>query len=192
VENDGSYSSYMVDKTRYIFFQHSNGLVDWKNNFDFPSKAYKDMDIPWRCHRGFLKVWKSIIPYIDKILLKNEFVSCVITGYSHGGALSALCFEYVWYNYPDIRDKIFGFSFGSPKIFYGKKNYDMLKDRFSKYINVVNSDDIVAKVPPSFLGYKHMGKVLYIGNGRKLFSVNSHKPENYMTALRDLRCIVDI
>jgi hypothetical protein len=192
VENSGSYSTYKIDKTRYIFFEHSNGYTDWKNNFDFPSKAYKGMDIPWRCHRGFLKVWKSIIPHLEKMLENMDFDSCVIVGYSHGGALSALCFEYVWFNYPDLRNNIYGFSFGSPRIFYGKRNFEFLSERFTKYINVINSDDIVTKLPPLFLGFRHMGKHLYIGKDRKLVSVNSHKPESYKTSLKEIRCVIDI
>ncbi|MBE6649037.1 MAG: lipase family protein [Ruminococcaceae bacterium] len=192
VENDGSYSSYTVDKTRYIFFQQSNGKTDWMNNFDFPSKAYKGMDIPWRCHRGFLKVWKSILPYVEKLLKTSSFESAVVVGYSHGAALSALCFEYVWYNYPDIRNNLYGFSFGSPRIFYGKRNYSFLKERFSKYINVINSDDIVTKVPPSILGYRHMGKLLYIGRDKKFFSINAHRAESYRESLKEIRCIIDV
>lgn len=192
VENDGSYSTYMIDNTRYVFFQHSNGKQDWINNFDFPSKAYKDMDIPWRCHRGFLKVWKSISPYMDKIIALQDFRKCVVVGYSHGGALSSLCFEYIWYNLPKIRENLYGVSYGSPRIFYGKKNYDFLKERFSKYINVINSDDIVTKVPPRLLGYRHMGKILNIGRDKHFLSINSHRPESYKKSLLELRCVVDI
>lgn len=192
VENAGSYSSYKIDKTLYIFFQHSHGRVDWKNNLDFPSRAYKGMDIPWRCHRGFLRVWKSVLPYVKKVLETNTFSYCVIVGYSHGAALSALCFEYVWYNFSRIRENLYGVSFGSPRIFYGKRNFEFLSERFLKYVNVINSDDIVTKVPPSFLGYRHMGKLLYVGREKNFFSVNAHRPESYKASLKDIRCIVDI
>ena len=192
VENDGSYASYKIDEKRYIFFQHSNGIQDWKNNFDFPSKAYKGMDIPWRCHRGFLKVWKSIMPYIEKLILPKDFEAAVIIGYSHGGALSSLCYEYVWYNYPEIRNRLYGFSFGSPRIFYGTKNYAFLMKRFEKYVNVVNSEDIVTKLPPYIMGYRHMGKVLDIGRDKKIPSVKAHRPESHRNALREIKCTIDV
>jgi hypothetical protein len=192
VENDGSYASYKIDEIRYLLFQQSNGVNDWKNNFDFPSRPYKGMDIPWKCHRGFLKVWKSIMPYVEQLLENHDFESAVVVGYSHGGAISALCFEYVWYNFPEIRDKLYGFSFGCPRIFYGRRNYIFLKERFNKFVNVINSDDVVTKLPPAIFGYKHMGKKLYIGQEKRFFSVNAHRAESYKASLREIKCTVDI
>ncbi len=192
VENDGSYATYKINDTRYILFQHSNGKGDWKNNFDFPSKAYKGMDVPWKCHRGFLKVWKSVMPYVEAALEKSEYSSAVIVGYSHGAALSALCFEYVWYNYPEKRDALYGFSFGCPRIFFGNKNHTFLEERFAKFVNIINSGDIVTKIPPAFLGYKHLGKLIHIGNSRNVLSVNAHKPDSYMNSLKSIRCVLDV
>ncbi len=192
VDEEGSYATYKIDGTRYIFFEKSNGAADWKNNFDFPAKPYDGMDVPWYCHRGFLRVWKGLVPYIEKILRSSMFDSAVIVGYSHGAALSALCFEYVWYNYSDVRDRLYGFAFGSPRVFYGKKNYDFLKTRFLQYVNVMNYGDIVTKVPPKIFGYRHIGKMLWIGNDKKLISVNAHRPESYKLALKGIKCVIDV
>jgi len=192
VENDGSYSTYKINDTRYIFFQQSNGKQDWKNNFDFPSKAYQGMDVPWRCHRGFLKVWKSLLPYIEANLEKSDFNSAIVVGYSHGAALAALCYEYVWYNNPEKRDCLYGFSFGCPKIFFGNKNHLFLEERFQKFVNIINSGDIVTKIPPSFLGYRHLGKIICIGNSGKYLSVNDHRPQSYLNSLKAIRCILDV
>ena len=192
VENEGSYATYKNDETRYLLFQQSNGKTDWKNNFDFPSVPYKGMDIPWKCHRGFLKVWKSLLPYVERVLAESTFKNVVIVGYSHGAALSALCYEYVWYNFSEKRNEIYGFSFGGPKIFYGKRNLSFLENRFQNFINIINSNDVVTKLPPLIMGYHRLGKVIKIGKEKSLFSINAHRPENYKKSLYELNCIVDV
>ena len=40
--------------TLYIYFQGSNSITDWVRNFLFGKKPYKDMETPYRVHRGFL------------------------------------------------------------------------------------------------------------------------------------------
>ena len=87
--------------------------MDWKNNFDFPAKPYKDMEVNWSCHRGFLRVWKSIEPYLEEVINDMTISQIYIVGYSHGAAIASLCHEYVWYHRPDLRDNgLEGFGFG--------------------------------------------------------------------------------
>lgn len=45
--------------TLYIYFQGSNSITDWVRNFLFGKRPYKDMEIPYRVHRGFLAAWKE-------------------------------------------------------------------------------------------------------------------------------------
>lgn len=42
------------EHTLTIYFQGSSSSVDWIRNFLFKKKPYKDMEIPYRVHRGFL------------------------------------------------------------------------------------------------------------------------------------------
>lgn len=88
VENDGDYAIHLEEDTLKIFFEWSNGKVDWKNNFSFAVKPYKDMKVVWRCHRGFLKVWKSIKPYIKEDIMNPKIKKIEIVGYSHGAAIA--------------------------------------------------------------------------------------------------------
>ncbi|MDD4773237.1 MAG: hypothetical protein PHZ09_06480, partial [Eubacteriales bacterium] len=68
VENDGSFAIDIEGTHLTIYFQQSDGLTDWEHNLDFPAVPYRDMPETWRCHRGFLKVWKSIEPYLIDII----------------------------------------------------------------------------------------------------------------------------
>ena len=54
------YCFIQEDKTLYIYFEPSDGKIDWKHNFMFRKKPYKDMKTPYYVHRGFLKCWKTV------------------------------------------------------------------------------------------------------------------------------------
>ncbi|MBR2024616.1 MAG: hypothetical protein IKA02_02265, partial [Clostridia bacterium] len=120
VENSGDYATERCGNTLFIYLESSNGSEDWKNNFDFPIKFNKRKgDIPFRCHRGFLRVWESIKPHLIDAITDTEVDKIIVAGFSHGAALAVLCFEYVWYFREDIRDKIEGYAFGCPRVLWG-------------------------------------------------------------------------
>lgn len=179
VENDGSYAFRRNGNALNLYFQHSNGGTDWKNNFDFPAKPYRDMEHKWYCHRGFLKVWKSIEPYIADMINDPTIKNIEIAGYSHGAAIAAMCYEYVKYNRPDVT--VSGVGFGAPRVLWGFASKAVL-DRFKGFVVVRNSKDIVTHVPPAFFGFRHVGEVLKIG-GKSKGLINDHRPENYVEGL---------
>lgn len=182
VENDGSYAIQRSGGVLKLYFQHSNGRTDWKNNLDFPAKPYRDMEHKWYCHRGFLKVWKSIEPIVIDYIMNPKIHTIEIAGYSHGAAIAALCYEYVKYNRPDVY--VSGVGFGCPRVLWGFASKTVL-DRFKGFVVVRNSKDIVTHVPPAFLGFRHVGEILKIG-GKSKGLINDHRPENYVEGLDNL------
>ena len=105
--------------TLYIFFEDSDGKTDWKNNVDFPAKAYRRMGkTVWFAHRGFLRVWQEILPLIAADVADRHFQKIIVAGYSHGGALALLCHEYVWFHRPDLRQTAKGVGFGAPRVLW--------------------------------------------------------------------------
>ena len=190
VGEDVSYCFLEDKKTLYIFFEPSNGEVDWKHNFMFSARPYHDMQIPYRVHRGFLKCWK----YVENIVIKKiteiddngKFCwnKIIVVGYSHGGALSMFAMECCWYYRPDIRDKIYGVGFDSPRVYAGFTVKKELQERWKQYIVFRNHTDIVTHVPPALFGYCHVGTVIQIGNDLKINSVESHYPEHILAALK--------
>ena len=191
VENNGDYAIEQISNTLYLYFQCSNGKEDWKNNLDFPVKPYKDMGIKWYCHRGFLKVWKSIKPYIENIIKDTKITKIVIVGYSHGAAIATLCHEYVWFNRPDLRDDcIEGYGFGCPRVFWGQNISKELKQRWENFHIIRNLNDIVTYMPPVSFGFHHVSQPINIGKKdkfkirlNKLKSVDAHRPENYIYSI---------
>ena len=181
VENAGDYAIKKDGNTLKIFFEWSDGKEDWKNNFSFfaiPWKPYKDMKKLWFCHRGFLKVWKSIEPYIKPYTKNPEIQKIEIVGYSHGAAIALLCYEYCIYNRPDI--EVCGVGFGCPRVFWGFIPKSV-KERFKNFMVVRNGNDIVTHVPPVLFGFHHISTMVKVGSTN---CVKDHYPELYLMHLK--------
>lgn len=184
VANSADYATERKKETLYIYFECSDGITDWVNNFDFPAKPYKRMGrTVWFAHRGFLKVWKSIEGHVRKDLLDRSVKKIVIVGYSHGAAVAALCHEYVWFNRPDLRHILEGYGFGCPRVFWGIRS-EKTNGRWENFTVIRNINDIVTHLPPVLFGFSHVGKLLKIGTRKKYSCVDAHRPENIATELR--------
>ena len=176
-----------------MLFEKSNGILDWENNLDFAAIArrdertvvpYSNMETIWYCHGGFLRVWKSILPYIEGALLDLSVREVISVGYSHGAALALLCHEYLWYNRRDLHTRIFGFGFGCPRVICGTVPRE--KERWNGFYVVKNIDDVVTHLPPRALGFRHVGRLLLIGDRGRYSRLDAHRQENYLLSLREL------
>lgn len=171
------------ENTLYIYFQDSDGGEDWRNNLDFPARPYKRMGkTQWHAHRGFVRVWKEIEPYIAPLIADYSLGSVIVTGYSHGGALALLCHEYVWFHRPDLRRRIEGYGFGCPRVLWGERGAD-ITSRWERFSVIRNIDDLVTHLPPRILGYFHVGRLIEIGEAGKYSRVDAHRAENIMREL---------
>ena len=148
-----------------ICFCPSNSKIDWKNNFHFWKKAYKDMEIPFRAHGGFLRCWKQVRDYIE-IQIRELQPSCItVTGYSYGGALAVLCMEDMAYLYPLM--KVSCITFGAPRVITWK-NWKKIKDRWNleglrSTLELKNGSDVVTAVPLMMWGFHHVSQITHIG-----------------------------
>ena len=179
-ENDGSYAIQKNGDKLTLLFEWSNGKEDWKNNFDFPVKPYRKMKNLWFCHRGFLKVWKSIEPNIAEAVADMTIHKIDIIGYSHGGAIAQLCYEYVKFNRPDV--EVAGYGFGSPRVLWGfaKK---AVKERFKGFKVIRNGNDLVTHLPPVLLGFHHVCEIVKIGKSEGL--IKDHYNFKYQEAMKE-------
>ena len=183
VENAGDYAVKREGNTLKLLFEWSDGKEDWRNNFDFPAKPYRHMEHLWFCHRGFLKVWKSIEPYIIEHINAPEIKRIEIVGYSHGAAIALLCYEYCIFNRPDVDTK--GVGVGCPRVFWGivpKK----VKERFKNFKVVRNGKDIVTHVPPALFGFRHISAIVEIGQDNSEGLIDDHRAENYLENLQNV------
>ena len=189
-ENDGDYFYEIKNNILYLYFQCTNGGDDWKNNFDFPAKPYSDMGSKWRCHRGFLRVWKSIKPFLIDVIMDENIEVVYIVGYSHGAAIATLAHEYVWFNRPDLRNNMKGFGFGCPRCYWGFRVKKFLKERWENFYPIRNINDLVTHVPPVLFGFRHVHKVVELENSdlknvhRNHPAVDAHYPDNYIYSIQ--------
>lgn len=182
VDNAGDFAVKREGDKLKIFFEWSDGREDWRNNFRFlaiPCKPYKNMPLVWFCHRGFLKVWKSIEPHLKSHIMNLDVAKIEIVGYSHGGAIALLCYEYCKYNRPDC--EIEGAGFGAPRVFWGIVP-DVVKERCKSFKVVRYGKDLVTHVPPAVFGFRHISEVVEIGESVGL--VADHYAEMYLDALK--------
>lgn len=184
VENCGDYALERDGDTLKIFFEWSDGATDWKNNFNFPAKPYRDMKNKWFAHRGFLKVWKAIEPHLEDAIFDLTISKIEIVGYSHGAAIALLCYEYVRYNRPDVF--VYGVGFGCPRVFWGFARRAVM-ERFDGFTVVRNGRDLITNLPPAAFGFRHVGAVLKVGKHEGF--IKDHYPENYLKGLDGSRCI---
>lgn len=183
-ENAASYFVERRGETLYLFFEKSNGAEDWKNNFDFPAKPYREMRDLWFVHRGFLRVFKTIESKIAGDVADTSVKNIVVAGYSHGAAIALLCHEYCVFHRPDIAKNIYGFGFGCPRVVWGALNC-RLRARFENFLVIRNCRDIVTHLPPAIFGFRHAGKLLHIGRHGHYGPIDSHRPEAYSTMLAE-------
>lgn len=182
-EETASYWHERTGDTLTIRFEWSNGKTDWRNNFDFPAKPYRDMGDKWYAHRGFLKVWKAIEPYLASAIRDPDIKFIRVAGYSHGAAIALLCHEYCKFNRPDCF--VTGVGYGCPRVVWGFVG-KAVRERFEGFMVVRNKHDIVTHVPPAIFGYRHPMAILKLRDGAIKNSVDAHRPEAYIESLEKL------
>ena len=165
-----------------IYFEPSNGTLDWLHNLDFHAAPYTDMHPPWQCHAGFLKCWKNVLPHLHEQILSPSVRRVQTVGYSHGAALALLCHEYIYFHRPDLRESMMGVGFGCPRVLYGCVP-DEIAARWERFFVVRNANDIVTHLPPRALGYCHVGNLVTVGEDRDMNAIDAHRPESYLQVL---------
>lgn len=181
--DDTSYALLREGAALTILFEPSNGDEDWRRNLDFKACLYRETSEGFHVHRGFLEAWKAVLPVLSPLVFDESIRRVTIVGYSHGGALTLLCHDYIWFMRPDLRKFLEGVAFASPKVVRERRPPSWLTERFSHFWTVVNAGDVVTSLPPSFLGYTHMGRVLRIGEKGSYGAIEAHRAENYQNEL---------
>jgi triacylglycerol lipase len=119
-----------------------------------------------RVHRGFKDEVDTIWPPMEAALAENAKTTW-FTGHSLGAAMAAICAGRCMLS--QIESNPAGlFTYGGPRV--GSRRY-VNHCKFPEYYRWVNNNDIVTRVPPIWLGYRHAGKLMYfdsIGRFRRM------------------------
>ena len=119
-----------------------------------------------KVHRGFKAEVDRIWPFIEEALEENQ-KPLWFCGHSLGGAMANICAARCMLSHIESEPSEL-YTYGSPRI--GCKRYVSHVDL--KHYRWVNNNDIVTRVPPVFMGYRHNGEEKYIdrnGNLKKLY-----------------------
>lgn len=174
-----SYAFEEIGETLYVYLEASNGLLDWKRNLAFPAKAYRtDMGV-WFAHYGFLSAWKTLRPIVLERVLRLTPRAIVTLGYSHGAAIATLCHEYLYYHRFVPTSHLFGYGFGSPRVLWGRVD----ERRWQSFTVIRNLDDLVTHLPPRLFGFRHVGRMLEIGERGRYGHIRAHTPDAILTEL---------
>lgn len=109
-----------------------------------------------RVHRGFKREVDDFWPRLERALVSNER-SLWFTGHSLGGAMTAICAGRCELSHIDSSPAGV-YTFGAPRV--GTKRY--VNHVRLNYYRWVNNNDIVPRVPPAWLGYRHGGAEMYL------------------------------
>lgn len=172
-------------KTLFIFFEGSNSITDWVENFMFTHKLYKE----FRVHKGFYRAYSQVRDLmLDKAMeeetkyelingglesrkvTRYKFNNIIIVGYSHGGALCQLAHEDIVYHLPSVN--VHSYAFESPRCLKVSKKY---RDRWKDLVVIRNGCDIVTHCPPKIFGYTDLGTMIKIKGDVSL--VNKRMPK---------------
>lgn len=109
-----------------------------------------------RVHRGFKKEVDDLWPKLEMALKENK-KTLWFTGHSLGGAMATICAGRC--KLSEIPSNPKGlFTFGSPRV--GNRRYiNYVKIHHYRW---VNNNDIVCRVPPPWMGYRHGGHEMYL------------------------------
>ena len=215
-DNDGDYYLEAVGNTIFIYFEESDSWCDWMSNFNFwatsteflklPQVSYNGSNEPWKCHKGFLRVWKfmkkQIEQKVEQLLVERRTMhlshidepekyplikNIICAGYSHGGPLCGLCVEDMTYLFKEQYDlNIYGYAFGCPRFIWGKLP-DSVKERFANFQAIRLGKDIVTHVPPRIFGYSHgPNGIMKIKPKNKHGCIDAHRPSSYLSELYNL------
>jgi triacylglycerol lipase len=107
-------------------------------------------------HRGFKHEVDDLWPRLEQALTSNTR-TLWFTGHSLGAAMAAICAGRCRLSHIKSNPRAL-YTFGSPRI--GNR-------RYVNYVHMeayrwVNNNDIVTRVPPGWLGYRHKGQEVYL------------------------------
>ncbi len=163
---------YFKDKEIVIAFQgtwfYSDILTDFNTWFSQPIFLENNGRIHSGFYKKFLESFEEVKGHIDHYLEKRKLklidIHFLITGHSMGGCLAKIFA--LWLNVHNSKTNIQVVSFGSPKVFdtNAAKFYNTrLRERTSRVIQ--GYADPIPALPPSFLGYEHVGTEKHVVQG---------------------------
>lgn len=119
-----------------------------------------------KVHKGFNTEVDDLWPMLEEVLTQNQ-KTLWFTGHSLGGAMATICAGRCYLSdIPSMPHALY--TYGSPRV--GCKRFvNFVELDHSRF---VNNNDIVTRVPPAWMGYRHGGKEWYLNRNGRISKVN--------------------
>ena len=181
----------------YLFaFRGTKGIAEWIDDLNIPKTRFKPFHsnpkapVPdqARVEDGFWEIYQSMQTSLFQLISKNEVKELCVTGHSLGSSLAELFTLDVTIS---LGIAVTSLNFACPRT--GNQAwadyYDGLTgDKGNPTFRVVNTKDLVPKLPPQDLGYAHVGQAYNICFKDKDFHIFPdyglrHSADNYARTL---------
>lgn len=157
----------------YIFGNETDAVVccrgtepnEWNDIRADLDAVYDVAETVGRVHRGFKREVNDLWPRLEQALVSNERILW-FAGHSLGGAMTAICAGRCYLSHIKSAPEAV-YTYGSPRV--GDKAY--VNHVQLRYFRWVNNNDIVPRVPPAWLGYRHAGHEIYLNRHGRISNV---------------------
>lgn len=164
-DNDGSQAYQFSNDFDCVIASRGTEPHEWNDIQADANAATVLAETAGRVHRGFKKEVDDLWPMLE-VVLKSNTKPLWFCGHSLGGAMATICAGRCFLSYVASNPEEL-YTYGSPRV--GDRRYvNYVKLTHYRW---VNNNDIVTRVPPTWLGYRHRGNEIYLdyqGRIRKL------------------------
>ena len=135
-----------------VAFRGTDSVGDWLADLNVvgTTRSYGTV------HRGFRSAFAAVDQALRGLLATLPNQPILLTGHSLGGALATVAAAEWQQEFPQIR---WVYTYGQPAV--GKGRFPPFMAQHygrAKFVRIVNDDDIVAQVPPT---YDHVGRLIH-------------------------------
>ncbi len=166
LDRDGAQAYLLSTKDDLIVVCRGTEPHEW-NDLKADANAWTVLAEVGRLHRGFKREVDDLWPMIERAIRENQR-PVWFAGHSLGGAMATVCAGRCKLSSIPSNPKAL-FTFGSPRV--GNRAY--IHAVKLPHYRWVHNNDIVARVPPRWLGYKHSGFELYLDSSDRLRNIIS-------------------
>lgn len=155
-ERDGAQAYIFANETDVVVTCRGTEPNEW-NDIRADANATSALaETVGKVHSGFKQEVDDLWPELEQALVSNE-KTLWFTGHSLGGAMATISAGRCFLSH--IKSMPAGlFTYGSPRV--GDKRYINYCD--IHHIRWVNNNDIVTRVPPAWMGFRHGGREMYL------------------------------
>lgn len=157
IERDGAQAFMFQNSTDRVIACRGTEPNEW-NDIKADANALTDLaETVGRVHRGFKREVDDIWPSLEEHLAQPDERALWVTGHSLGGAMAQIVAGRCRLaDIPAWPTEVY--TYGSPRV--GNTRYVAHND--VEHIRWVNNNDVVTKVPPAWLRYRHRGLRMYL------------------------------